>query len=238
MFENCAGSRLSTVSDGINSAAHSYLVNSPLVDHIVFARNGAPVMTNQNAYDYLNRLTGKSSALAFNYQYNAAGQRSRVTQLMDGSYPEVMGLVVATNTVKVNGQAAYQKWEYFREQVAVSNASAALWTNVTVSAPGQTTVTGNMFVAQNPEIFAYDLDGNLTNDGRWSYTWDGENRLVNMTSLTNAPTNSMYNLAFTYDYMGRRIQEIVSTNSASGYVGQYTNIYVYEGWNLIGVLNP
>ena len=31
---------------------------------------------------------------------------------------------------------------------------------------------------KTPEDFSYDADGNLTNDGRFAYTWDGENRLV------------------------------------------------------------
>jgi len=225
-----AASRLLTVSDGTNSATYSYLANSPLVDHILFTRNGAPVMTNQNTYDYVNRLTGKSSALNFNYQYNAASQRTRAA-LMDGSYwvygydalgqlvsagkffsdgtpyagqqfdysfdtignrtgtqaggdqtganlrqaaytndlnnlnqimsrgapgdVDVMGLALATNTVKVNGNSAYRKWEYFREQMAVNNTASALWTNMTVSAPGQATTSGHVFVAQNPENFTY-----------------------------------------------------------------------------------
>ena len=38
---------------------------------------------------------------------------------------------------------------------------------------------------QTPENFTYDADGNLSTDGRWSYTWDGENRLVSMTSLSD-----------------------------------------------------
>ena len=80
-----AASRLSTVSDGVNSAAYSYLANSALVDHIVFAHSGASVMTNQNTYDLVNRLTGKSSSLNFAYQYNTASQRTKVT-LIDGSY--------------------------------------------------------------------------------------------------------------------------------------------------------
>ena len=32
-------------------------------------------MTTQNTYDYVNRLTGRASALSFAYQYNTAGQR-------------------------------------------------------------------------------------------------------------------------------------------------------------------
>jgi RHS repeat-associated protein len=111
---------------------------------------------------------------------------------------------------------------------------------VTVTAPGQTTVAGSVFVAKNPETFGYDADGNMTNDGRWTYTWNGENRLVNMTSLTNAPTASQYKLDFLYDYLGRRIQKIVSTttNSGTNYTAQYTNRFVYDGWNAVAMLNP
>ena len=36
------------------------IANSPLVDHIIFANNGVSVMTYQNTYDSVNRLTGKT----------------------------------------------------------------------------------------------------------------------------------------------------------------------------------
>ncbi|MBR0057021.1 MAG: hypothetical protein IJP66_06795 [Kiritimatiellae bacterium] len=38
-------------------------------------------------------------------------------------------------------------------------------------------VTGRVFVAQTPETFEYDADGNMTCDGRFRYTWNGENNL-------------------------------------------------------------
>src|SRR5437667_4113311 len=78
-----------------------------------------------------------------------------------------------------------------------------------------------------------DLDGNLTNDGRWTYTWDGENRLMNMTSLSSAPAASKFKLDFAYDYVGRRIQKIVSTWNGSAYVAQFETRFVYDGWNLL-----
>ena len=313
-----AASRLSTVSDGTNTATYSYVANSSLVDHIVFAHNGSAVMTAQNTYDKLNRLTGRSSVSSassvvnFQYQYNLASQRTKV-MLMDGSYwiygydalgqltsavkyfwdgtpyagqqfgftfdtignrlsslaggdktgltsamrqtgytnnalnqivsqnvpgyVDVMGLTLSTNTVKVNGTNAYQKWEYFREQLGTNNGSAPQWVGVSVTAPGQTTISGGEYLQQNPETNIYDLDGNLTSDGRFNYTWDGENRLITMTSLTNAPTASMVSLAFTYDYMGRRIQKVVSTNSGSAWVVSYTNKFVYDGWNVAAILD-
>ena len=165
---------------------------------------------------------------------------NQITSRDASGYADVMGLDLATNTVKVNGTNAYQKWEYFREQVGTNNTTAAQWMGINVSAPGQTTVSGHEFIAQTPESFTYDADGNLTNDGRWTYTWDGENRLVNMTSLSNGPAGSLLKLDFGYDFAGRRVQKLVSTNQAgtTNYAAQYTNRFVYDGWNLVAVLNP
>ena len=74
------------------------------------------------------------------------------------------------------GQTAYQKGEYFRRQLAVTNTSATVWQSVTVASPGQSNITGNAYVPRTPENYSYDADGNLLSDGRWTYTWDAENR--------------------------------------------------------------
>ena len=54
--------------------------------------------------------------------------------------------------------------------------------------------------------FSYDADGNLTNDGRWAYTWDAENRLTGMTVNTNV--GPQYQLSFAYDPKGRRDSKV------------------------------
>jgi RHS repeat-associated protein len=86
-------------------------------------------------------------------------------------------------------------------------------------------------VAKQPEVFKYDLDGNLTNDGRWVYTWDGENRLVAMTN--NTGVGPLYGLKFAYDPKGRRIQKTVTTNGTAF----TTQNFVYDGWNLLAITN-
>ena len=96
---------------------------------------------------------------------------------------------------------------------------------------------GSLFVPATPEVFKYDADGNLTNDGRWNYTSDGENRLLTITGNTNLPTPARLKLDFTYDYRGRRITKRVSTWNGSTYVGSYTNKFLYDGWNLIAEVN-
>ena len=151
---------------------------------------------------------------------------------------DVIGTALATNAVTVNGQTAYRKGEYFRKEVTVANSSAALWTNMITAAAGETSITGAVLVAQTPESFTYDADGNLTQDGSWTYAWDGENRLTNMTSLSSAPTASKYKLDFLYDFQGRRVQKLVSTNNGSAYFPLSTNRFVYDDWNLLAVVNP
>ncbi len=168
-----------------------------------------------------------------NYTNNNLNQ---ITSRGVPAFVDIMGDGLATNGVTVNGSNAYRKNEYFRQQLPVTNTSA-VWDGITVSATNQGSITGHVYVAQNPENYTYDADGNLLSDGRWNYTWDAENRLLSMTSLSGAPSGSLLQLTFAYDYMGRRIQKMVSTNNGS-YIGEYTNKYAYDGWNCVATMSP
>jgi RHS repeat-associated protein len=118
--------------------------------------------------------------------------------------------------VYVNGQIANRKGEYFWKELSMNNTTGSVWQPVAVTATGLTTVTGNVFVAKTPEVFSYDLDGNMTSDGRWNYTWDAENRLIKVESLPDTPSSSWRRIEWTYDALGRRIQQVTSiwTNNA------------------------
>jgi RHS repeat-associated protein len=146
-----------------------------------------------------------------------------------------MGLGYAANTHAVNGTTACRKGEYFRQQLCVANGSAAVWTNITVTEANVATNTGNLFVAQTPETFTYDADGNLLSDGRWNCSWDAENRLVAMSA--NTTVGPQISLAFQYDWQGRRVLKQVW--SSLGWQGTPTNrtAFVYDQWNLIAELN-
>jgi YD repeat-containing protein len=144
-------------------------------------------------------------------------------------YADVMGDGLATNVLTVNGTPAYRKNEYFRQQLSVNNTSAPVWEPVTVAASGQSSVTGHVYVPQTPENYNYDADGNLLSDGRWNYAWDGENRLLNMTSLSGAPSGSQLQLKFGYDYQGRRInKQVYGWNTVSNsYLLTSSSCYLY-----------
>ena len=60
-----------------------------------------------------------------------ANNLNQYTQRTVPGYVDIMGLGFATNAVTVNGQTAYRKGEYFRQQLSVANSSAPVWQSVT-----------------------------------------------------------------------------------------------------------
>ena len=66
----------------------------------------------------------------------------------------------------VNGQTAYRKVEYFRQQLTVGNSSAALWTNITVAAgnPYYASTNGVLFDKALATLICYPqvLTGSYT----------------------------------------------------------------------------
>ncbi len=93
-------------------------------------------------------------------------------------------------------------------------------------------VTGRVFVAQNPEQFTYDADGNMLTDGRFRYTWNSENRLVRAQELV-APTNRHpYTVAYAYDHKGRMVSKRITENDGNDTLVKSV-FYLWDGWNII-----
>ena len=203
--------------------------------------DGTPVAGMQYEYgfdDIGNRKTAKwggdqagAGLRSATYTVNRQNQYSQRT--VPGSF-DVVGMVASgSQTVTVNGATPYRKGGFFRQSVTAANTSVAQWTAVTVAAPGQPggTNTGNVWVAKTAELYASDEDGNLLNDGRWNYVWDGENRLVRMTARTTV--GPQLRLDFEYDWQGRRIGKKVWSNVAGTGQPTLSRAYLYRGWNLV-----
>jgi len=314
-------SRLSTVSDGTNTAGYSYLANSPLLSQIGFTNAGIQRMVTTKQYDLLNRLTNLTSVSSvqsianFAYVYNSANQRTKRTDL-DGSYwiytydalgqvtsgkrywsdgtpvagqqftygfddignrpttasgGDQFGLNLRSATYSANllnqytnrtvpgyldiqGEArtnatvtiwnsdgtytqTYRKGEFYRGELPVTNSLQPLWFTVTnlavlnngTNADIVTNAVENDFFAKDPESFAYDPDGNLTNDGRFAYLWDGENRIVAIKA--NTSMGPQISLRFDYDWQGRRMQKRVYSDTTWTTLTN-TVQFLYGGWNV------
>ncbi|MFZ2655398.1 MAG: hypothetical protein WAX69_10770, partial [Victivallales bacterium] len=99
------------------------------------------------------------------------------------------------------------------------------------------TQTTDAFLPRTPEDFSYDPDGNLTQDGRMSYSWDAENRLISVSSLSSLSSRIKDECA--YDYTSRRTSKKVYSWSSTTNDWQLTtdNRFVWNGWQLVGIFN-
>jgi RHS repeat-associated protein len=177
-----------------------------------------------------------------------ANAGNQITQREIASSRWLLGRVhpEADLTVTDGGTAQRQDWE-FAVPVESTPAGAATWKQVTVTATREGagengtdvegTLEGNQWFAANPENMSYDEDGNLSSDGRWSYQWDGENRLKVMQTEPGAKTAGVpaRRLEFAYDAQGRRIRKLVQSFELAE--GPYTTVkdhrYIYDGWNMV-----
>jgi RHS repeat-associated protein len=96
-----------------------------------------------------------------------------------------------------------------------------------------------LIVPKASQTFSYDFDGNLTFDGIWQYEWDAENRLksITMTNVASVANSNRFRLEFSYDWQGRRFSKLVKTWNGGSFTSQSTNLFIYDGWNLIAELD-
>ena len=196
--------------------------------------------------DIGNRLQTVTNGRATTYTPDALNRYS--SRQVAGAL-DVRGEADPSATVTVNSLATTRTGRDFYREIASANTSAATNTNLTIQAVlgGDTvTETRNGFLPLTPEAYAHDLDGNLTQDGRWDYTWDAENRLVAMetrASIATAFPALKQRLEFAYDAQGRRIRKVVKAwdGAASGGAGAWVTTadlrFVYDAWNLLTELD-
>jgi len=188
--------------------------------------NGANLRSQEYNPDFLNRYTSRTVP--------------RYVQSMgtaNASAPVWLWSINGLNTL------TSRKGTYFWGELFLNNNNAlyAPLTNIALLNNGQylgREVRTNWLPA-TPEVFGYDLDGNLTSDGRWNYTWDAENRLIRL--VANNAVAPQQRIDFQYDWQGRRISKKVWNNTAGSGNPVVHSKFVYDGWNLcaeMDALNP
>ncbi len=182
--------------------------------------------------DIGNRDTtgGRASAVS-DYTANRLNQYTTRTV---PAYVDVLGVANPTTNVTVNGNVAGRQGEYFHHALSVPNTTAQ-YPTITVTSPygaGQS-CSGEVFVPASPETSTDDADGNLTQDGRWTYVWDGENRLEELKRETSTPAGAILRWAFDHDHQGRRICKQRYTWDAGSWLLIADSCFLYDGWNVI-----
>jgi RHS repeat-associated protein len=208
--------------------------------------DGTPVAGQQFEYahdDIGNRTSTKAGGDAVgaglrSASYSVNSLNEHINRTVPGAV-DVLGAAKTTASVTVNSAAVTtRKGEYYWKELSVANGSTPVWQSVSVTATegaNNQNSSGNLFVPQTPEVFVYDADGNLTTNGQWVLTWDGENRLTRM--VVNTAVGPQQRIDFEYDWQGRRIAKKVWNDTAGTSGPKLSERFLYDGWNLISQLN-
>ena len=134
------------------------------------------------------------------------------------------GLADADATIAVNGNPAFmttggprtvaadEETAYFFGSDDFDNSTGGGFAELEVSAVISngtndlvSVVTNKVFVSPANETYAYDADGNMTEDARFRYYWNGENRMIRAEEKSAPSGRQPYVIAYAYDHMGRNV---------------------------------
>ena len=227
-----------------------------------FWADGTPVAGQQFEYgfdDIGNRQTaahgGNAGGSNLRLETYIANDLNQYTQRTVPGFAEVQGRARTDATVTVNLQATTRQGPYWRSELMTDNSASPVWlgvTNVAVlrgAGAGGTDLmasnTGTLFLPQTPETYLHDADGNLTRDGRWTNSWDAENRLIRTESLgletfqnsQFAILNSKVRQDWSFLPDGRWSQRIIYSWTDNDWLPQATNRFLWDGQVLLAVLN-
>ena len=153
--------------------------------------------------DSLAAKYGAGSAITFSFKYDLQGQVKDFTS-------SFAGLNASSYSYDTAGNRTVSK--------DINSANNNL--NYTVNALNQIFPSGS--------TVTYDLDGNLTDDGVWLYTWDANNRPATVKKKAGGQF-----LRFAYDYQGRRVEKKVYNNSDGSGTPSTHLKYLYNAMELL-----
>ena len=249
---DAAGRRVSIAKSGsafgdLSGSVDTYTYNAR--SELTLARRtkgGQPVQgfSEDFAYDLIgNRRSSatyneKGEAQTSTYQANNLNQ---YTMRTTPGYAAVRGEADSAATITVNENPTFRLGSYYFGSDLFDNTAAGGFANLEtyavlreekVGGGGEeendliSTTTNQVYLAQSPETFAYDDDGNqtliTTKTGLWRVTYNGENRPILWENVSiNSPTPHSITpslISMSYDHLGRRREKNAQRFFYDGYL--------------------
>jgi len=211
-----------SINGQTNTWAYSYLPDSDLIAgwSNMLGAGLAPLAVSRSYESQRDLLTqvkntsGTHLVSEFDYQNDAVGRRTR--RIDTDANVVTNDFEYNTRSELINASMGANRYGYVFDPIG--NRTVAT-NNSEVLAYAANELNQYTNISDGVTITpVYDLDGNLLTNGIWSFAWDGENRLVGVSS--NGAAIAVYK----YDYMGRRY-----VKTANG----MTNSFIYDGWAMI-----
>jgi RHS repeat-associated protein len=210
-----ARGRLDHINDALPAAIvqYGYDLGNRVTTRVY--RNGVSAAYSYNLDDWaltLQHSFGSIPIAGFKYSYDNEGNKQFENKLQDSAHSEAyqydsiyrlidykVGTLVGSSVPVPGTQTAY------------SLDPVGNWNSATVGATTHTRQHDavNELVKVDTVNLSYDANGNLKNDGVYSYAYDEENRLTGVTRISDGAVVGQYQ----YDALGRRV---VKTAGASG----------------------
>ena len=212
--------RLSSLASGTTTYTSSFSYNSAFAPTNFTMGNGVAVTAGYSAnrlqlqsLNYTGGSTVFSTAYAYTQNGGNNGQITSVTDSVDAgrSVTYTYDALNRVSTAVTTGSTAYPKWGLSFAYDRYGNRTAQTVTAGT--APSNSVVVSATTNHITTSGYAYDLNGNMTNDAVNTITYDGENRLVSSSGSAGSGT-------YSYRASGLRAVKVS---------GGTTTVYLFDG---------
>ena len=180
----------------------------------------------------------------------SANELNQYTSIANPAAVALRGVATNAATVTVNGNAASRDsvaspWTPWHHALPADNANGGTFTLAEIMAvinPPSTndadivqTTSGSVYAPPQNETLTYDDDGNLLSDGRWRYTWNGENRLVCAEEQVCPTNRTLRKVDYAYDHQGRMVWKKILRGGAEAqsWEVEKATSYLWDNFNII-----
>ncbi len=167
---------------------------------------------------------------------------NQITSIDHGGLLHLLGTADASAPVLVDGGATTRSGDLFYGPVDGNNTfeSFAILGTLTGAGDGGSDAVARFdreaYIPAGATARTHDASGNLIEDAEWLYTWDAENRLVQMETrpavvAAGAPHRR---LTFEYDSQSRRTNKTVEQwdTATSSFIIQTSSLFLWNDWLL------
>ena len=174
-----------------------------LVTRRAYSANGSSIYSYDTTFDLLGRPV------------NATDSQSLVRSYLYNRRNELAAATIGTNA-----------YEYAYDTIGNRTVASANSVTNTYAANNL-----NQYTQVDASQLTYDADGNLTQDDRFAYTYDAENRLVTVRPIL--PTEGALAVVNAYDHDNRRILKRLERFVDDAWTLVETHSFVYDGNNIV-----